>query len=85
MENFREAFDCLNANKALGIDGISKKQYGENLEANLMNLKERIHNGSYKPQNKREKMIPKSNGKMRPIAISSFEDKIVEWIIGKIL
>jgi RNA-directed DNA polymerase len=85
MENLREAFNDLDGNKALGIDSISKKQYSKNLEKNLMNLKERIHKGSYKPNNKREKLIPKSNGKMRPIAISCFEDKIVEWIIGKIL
>jgi len=85
MENFREAFDDLSGNKALGIDGMNKKQYGKNLEANLMDLIERIHEGSYKPHNKREKLIPKANGKMRPIAISCFEDKIVEWVIGKVL
>src|SRR6185437_7853528 len=29
--------------------------------------------------------IPKSNGKTRPIAISEFEDKLVEWVLAKLL
>jgi len=85
MENMCEAFNALKENKALGIDGISKKTYGENLESNLNDLLSRIHKGSYKPQNKREILIPKADGKTRPIAISCFEDKIVEWMIGRIL
>lgn len=85
VETVREAYQALDGFKALGIDGISKKVYGENLEANLENLVARIHKGSYKPQAKREVLIPKANGKMRPIAISCFEDKLVEWVVGKIL
>jgi group II intron reverse transcriptase/maturase len=84
-DNFLEAFDALNGKKAIGIDGISKKTYGLNLEANLDDLITRIHKGSYRPQNKRGVEIPKAPGKMRPIAISCFEDKLVEWVIGKIL
>lgn len=84
-ESLREAFHAMDANKARGIDGISKKEYGKRLEANIENLVKRIHNGSYKPQSKREVLIPKANGKTRPIAISSFEDKLVEWVVHKIL
>lgn len=85
VETMREAYRALDGSKALGTDGVSKIVYGESLEANLQNLISRIHRGSYKPQPKREVMIPKANGKMRPIAISCFEDKLVEWVIGKIL
>jgi hypothetical protein len=38
MDNMREAFNTLSGNKALGIDGISKKIYGEKLEAILSDL-----------------------------------------------
>lgn len=85
VETLREAYQALDGSKALGVDGMSKKVYGRNLEANLENLVTRIHKGSYKPQAKREVLIPKANGKTRPIAISCFEDKLVEWVIGKIL
>lgn len=50
-----------------------------------MDLENRIHKGSYKPQLKREVLIPKANGKTRPIAISCFEDKLVEGVVAKIL
>ena len=81
-ETLTEAYDCIEAKRAIGTDGVSKKSYGRNLKENLV---ERIHKGSYKPQVKREVLIPKANGKMRMIAISCFEDKLVEWVIGKIL
>jgi RNA-directed DNA polymerase len=84
-ESLREAFTALDEKKAVGIDGISKKRYGENLSNNIASLVHRIHNGSYKPQAKREVHIPKGNGKTRPIAISNFEDKMVEWVVGRIL
>lgn len=85
MENLRQAFNALDGTKAVGIDGISKEQYAKDLDRNLLDLKSRLHIGTYRPQAKREVLIPKANGKTRPIAISCFEDKLVEWTIGKIL
>ncbi|MFT5207474.1 MAG: RNA-directed DNA polymerase [Candidatus Omnitrophota bacterium] len=84
-ETLREAYNALDPSKAVGLDGISKKVYGENLDGNLEDLVTRIHKGSYKPQVKREVLIPKADGKKRPIAISVFEDKLVEWVLGKVL
>ena len=64
---------------------ISKSEYGKNLEVNLANLEEKVKRGTYRPKPKKEVLIPKANGKKRPIAISCFEDKIVDWVISKIL
>jgi group II intron reverse transcriptase/maturase len=85
VETLREAFHALDGTKAVGIDGINKAQYGVELESNLKELADRIHNGSYKPQDKREVLIPKSDGKKRPLAIACFEDKLVDWVISKLL
>lgn len=85
VENLRQAFRSIDGSKASGIDGISKKDYEKNLEANLLDLETRLQRGTYRPQDKREINIPKSNGKTRPIAIGCFEDKLVEWVLGKIL
>jgi group II intron reverse transcriptase/maturase len=85
VNSLHEAYKALDGSKAIGVDGINKATYGKNLEANLENLADRIHSNSYKPQSKREVLIPKANGKKRPIAISCFEDKIVEAVLGKIL
>lgn len=85
VENFRQAFQALDGNKATGVDGKTKAEYARNLDGNLTDLVNRIHKGTYRPQPKRGVLIPKANGKMRPIAISCFEDKLVEWVVAKIL
>lgn len=85
MENLREAFHAQDGSKAVGIDGITKEQYGRSLEENLQVLLARLHKGTYRPQPKRSVEIPKANGKTRPLAIASFEDKLVEWVLAKLL
>ena len=74
VETLREAYNAMDKNKALGVDKVSKEAYGKNLETNLEKLYTKIRNGSYKPQIKREVLIPKANGKTRPIEIACFED-----------
>lgn len=85
VDSLMEAFTELDGTKAVGVDGISKSDYSQNLKENLLKLEKRLKNGSYKPKAKKVILIPKANGKTRPIAITSFEDKIVDWVVGKIL
>lgn len=85
VENLHQAFHALDGKKAIGIDGISKAEYEKNLDRNIAELMHKIHAGTYRPQAKREVQIPKADGKTRPIAISCFEDKLVEWVLSKIL
>jgi retron-type reverse transcriptase len=79
VDSLKEAFDAIDGKKALGVDGISKASYKKNLDENLRRLTEAIQRGTYRPQPKREVLIPKANGKTRPIAIACFEDKLVDW------
>lgn len=83
--NLREAFHALDGSKAKGIDGITKRDYARKLDENLADLVDRLHKGTYRPLPKRRVFIPKANGKQRPIAISAFEDKLVEWLLAKLL
>lgn len=83
--SLEEAFKAVDGTKAIGVDGISKTEYGKSLKENLSDLAKRVQRGTYRPQPKREVLIPKANGKMRPIAIACFEDKLVDWVVGKIL
>lgn len=85
VQTLKEAFNAIDGSKALGVDKVSKVAYGKNLEENLRILENKIHKGTYRPQPKREVLIPKANGKTRPIAIACFEDKIVDYVAGKIL
>jgi len=38
VDNLRACYDSLGAKKAPGVDGITKAEYGKNLEENLRNL-----------------------------------------------
>jgi RNA-directed DNA polymerase len=79
VDNLRVCYDKLEANKATGVDGVTKEEYGKNLEENLWELSERLKRMGYRPEPKRRSYIPKaSSEKGRPLGISCFEDKIVE-------
>jgi RNA-directed DNA polymerase len=79
VDNLRACYDALDANKATGVDGMAKAQYGEQLEDKLQDLSARLKRMGYRPGPKRRSYIPKpGNAKGRPLGISNFEDKIVE-------
>lgn len=86
VDNLRECYDSLDGRKAVGMDGVTKEQYGENLEENLQNLANRLKRMGYKPQPKRRTYVPKPGSvKGRPLGISCFEDKIVERSVTRVL
>lgn len=85
-ESLKAIHKSMEKNKASGIDRVTKEEYEQNLEANLERLVERMKNGSYKPNPTRRVYIPKeTKGKMRPLGISCYEDKLVENAIAQIL
>lgn len=73
------------ANKASGIDGVTKEDYDLNLEYNISNLLNRMKSFSYKPKPVRKTYIPKSNGKLRGLGIPCYEDKLVQGAMAEIL
>ncbi len=76
----------LDPNKAVGIDKVTKAEYGMNLDANLEALVSRMKIGTYTPQPSKRVYIDKpGTNKKRPLGISCFEDKLVERAIAKIL
>lgn len=85
MEMLRESYQELAGNKAIGIDGVTKTSYGESLGENLQVLLARMRKKVYKPQASRLVEIPKEDGSKRPLAISCFEDKIVQQSVAKVL
>ena len=80
-----ECYQELNGRKANGIDGVTKASYGESLEGNLQDLLTGMRRNGYRPQASRLVEIPKEDGSTRPLAISCFEDKIVQLAVSKIL
>lgn len=80
-----ECYRRLDGKKAKGIDGVTKKEYGSKLEDNLQDLLKRIRTGSYKPQPSKIVEISKEDGSTRPLAISCFEDKLVQMAVATIV
>ena len=86
VDNLRACYEALPADRAVGVDGVTKEQYGENLEENLQALSERLKRMGYRPQPKRRSYIPKPGSeKGRPLGISCFEDKLVELALKRVL
>ncbi len=79
VDNLRACYDTLPAKKASGVDGVTKEEYGKNLEENLRDLSSRLKRMGYRPGPKRRSYVPKPGSeKGRPLGISNLEDKIVE-------
>jgi len=80
-------FIRLDPNKAVGIDRITKLEYGDNLEENLSKLLVGMKRMAYIPRPVKEVLIEKEGqpGKFRPLGISVLEDKIVQGAFREIL
>jgi len=84
-ETLKEQHRKQQRNKASGIDKITKDKYTLKLDENIENLIERMKKFSYKPLPVRRTYIPKANGKLRPLGIPAYEDKLVQGIMADIL
>ncbi len=72
-------------NKASGIDEMTKEKYETNLYNNIDELLQRMKLFKYRPQAVRRTYIPKANGKLRPLGIPAYEDKLVQGVMANIL
>lgn len=75
----------MDGNKAVGIDGVTKEEYGRELDKNLADLMDRMKRKAYHPKPARRVEIPKDNGKTRPLSIYCYEDKLVQAALKHLL
>jgi RNA-directed DNA polymerase len=68
LEWMKEAFRLTRKDGAPGIDGVTAAEYAENLEANLLDLLDRVKSGRYQAPPVRRAYIPKADGSRRPLA-----------------
>src|SRR5437016_1723755 len=80
-----EAFYELKENAAAGVDGLTWRDYEQNLERNLEDLHARVHRGAYRALPARRVYIPKPDGRQRPLAVAALEDKIVQRATAAVL
>jgi len=72
--------------KAVGVDGVTKEEYELCLGDNIADLIKRMKTFNYRPQAVRRTYIPKAGSdKLRPLGIPSYEDKLVQGVMRKVL
>jgi len=78
-------FFALKEHAAPGVDGLTWRDYEQNLKGNLEDLHARVHRGTYRPLPSRRVYIPKPDGRQRPLAVAALEDKIVQRATALVL
>ena len=85
-DSLARCYGRLKSNKAAGIDGVTVKQYGKQLDKNLDDLLTRMKAGKYLPQAVRRVEIPKpGRNEKRSLGIPAVEDKLVQLVMKEIL
>lgn len=85
IERLRAAFYALARDAAAGVDGQTWQSYEQALEANLLDLSDRLARGGYRPQPVKRVYIDKADGSKRPLGVPALEDKIVQRASAEVL
>ena len=85
VDRLRKAYFALRPKAAPGVDGVTWHDYGQDLEANLRDLHQRVHRGSYRAKPSLRAYIPKPDGRRRPLGIAALEDKILQRAVVEVL
>src|ERR1700758_2575035 len=85
VDRLRAAYWAIRPNAAAGVDGLTWREYGLDLEANLRALHARVDRGSYRAKPSLRAYIPKPDGRLRPLGIAALEDKILQRAVVEVL
>ena len=85
-ELFLIAYSNLSSNKGVLTTGVDKGDTIDGMSIDrIRKVIESLKNGSYKPKPVRRQFIPKTNGKLRPLGIPSWSDKLIQEVVRMIL
>ena len=85
VDRLREAYRAISPDAAAGVDGVTWRDYGLDLEENLRDLHARVHRGAYRARPTRRVFIPKPDGRLRPLGVAALEDKILQRAVVEVL
>src|SRR5215213_5517026 len=85
VDRLRAAYWAIRPQAAPGVDGVRWAAWGQELEARLADLHDRVHAGRYRARPSRRAYIPKADGRSRPLGIATLEDKIVQRAVVEVL
>ena len=85
VERLEAAYYALRRDAAAGVDGQTWQSYGQALQANLVDLSDRLARGGYRPAPVKRVYIDKADGSKRPLGVPALEDKIVQRASAEVL
>jgi group II intron reverse transcriptase/maturase len=85
LDRLAEAFFALCKDGAVGVDEVDWASYDTHLEANLRDLSDRLQRGAYHAKPVRRVYLPKADGRLRPLGITTLEDTLVQRVVANVL
>lgn len=85
IEWLKEAHRRTRKDAAPGIDGVTAEAYEQDLEGNLERLLDAAKGGTYRAPPVRRVLIPKGDGKTRPLGLPTHEDKVLQRAVVMVL
>jgi len=77
-----KAFELVKANAgSAGVDEQSLEEFGENLQANLYKIWNRMSSGSYFPPPVKAVEIPKRSGGTRVLGVPTVADRVAQMVV----
>src|SRR3972149_3464573 len=85
-ETLARAWKKVKANKGSGgVDNMTIELFQVNAEKYIQELEQQLKLGIYKPQAIKRVLIPKGDGKTRPLGIPTVKDRIVQMSIKMVI
>lgn len=84
-EFYFEAYAKLYKNKGSNTKGINDDTIDGMSVKRIEKLIEKLRNQTYQPNPARRTYIPKKDGKTRPLGIPTFEDKLIQEVVRRLL
>jgi len=85
-ENLEAAVKAVKRNKgAAGIDGMTVFEIEEHIQDFYIPLRNKLLDGSYKPQPVKRVEIPKPNGEKRKLGIPCVRDRVIQQAIRQVI
>jgi RNA-directed DNA polymerase len=85
VDRLRAAYRAIRPGAAAGVDGVTWRDYGTDLEASLRDLHTRVQRGAYRAKPTRRVFISKPDGRLRPLGVAALEDKILQRAVAEVL